>query len=139
MGKESTNAGASAGAPREPQRISDVKLSYQEQLQWVTRELHARTAELTELRKELAGLQSANEELKHQFVEARTETSTCSKLFAAVARAFARVGARRRAELIRHRLRESVSRVASEHIVAPVREVLRRHAAAREQLDRARA
>jgi hypothetical protein len=60
-------------------------------------------------------------------------------LLAAVARALARVGARRRAELIRRRLRESVSRVASEHIVAPVREVLRRHAAAREQLDRARA
>jgi GTP-binding protein EngB required for normal cell division len=60
-------------------------------------------------------------------------------LLAALARAFARVGARRRAELIQHRLRESVSRVASEHIVAPVREVLRRHAAAREQLDRARA
>ena len=56
-----------------------------------------------------------------------------------LARALARVGARRRAELIRHRLRESVSRVASEHIVAPVREVLRRHAATREQLDRARA
>ena len=60
-------------------------------------------------------------------------------LLAALARAFARVGARRRAELIQHRLRESVSRVASEHIVAPVREVLRRHAATREQLDRARA
>lgn len=60
-------------------------------------------------------------------------------LLAAVARALARVGARRRAELIQRRLRESVSRVASEHIVAPVREVLRRHAAAREQLDRARA
>ena len=60
-------------------------------------------------------------------------------LLAALARALARVGARRRAELIQHRLRESVSRVASEHIVAPVREVLRRHAAAREQLDRARA
>lgn len=60
-------------------------------------------------------------------------------LLAAVARALARVGARRRAELIQRRLRESVSRVASEHIVAPVREVLRRHAAAREHLDRARA
>lgn len=60
-------------------------------------------------------------------------------LLAAVARALARVGARRRAALIQQRLRESVSRVASEHIVAPVREVLRRHAAAREQLDRARA
>ena len=60
-------------------------------------------------------------------------------LLAALARALARVGARRRAELIQHRLRESVSRVASEHIVAPVREVLRRHAATREQLDRARA
>lgn len=60
-------------------------------------------------------------------------------LLAAVARALARVGARRRAELIQRRLRESVSRVASEHIVAPVRDVLRRHAAAREQLDRARA
>ena len=53
-------------------------------------------------------------------------------LLAALARALARVGARRRAELIQHRLRESVSRVASEHIVAPVREVLRRHAATRE-------
>ena len=41
--------------------------------------------------------------------------------------------------VIEHRLRESVSGVASEHIVAPVREVLRRHAATREQLDRARA
>jgi hypothetical protein len=60
-------------------------------------------------------------------------------LLAVVARACARVGARRRAALINRRLRESVTRVAEERIVAPVREVLRRHAATREHLDRARA
>jgi GTP-binding protein EngB required for normal cell division len=60
-------------------------------------------------------------------------------LLALVARACARVGARRRAALINRRLRESVTRVAEERIVAPVREVLRRHAATREHLDRARA
>ena len=60
-------------------------------------------------------------------------------LLAVVARACARVGGRRRAALINRRLRDSVTRVAEERIVAPVREVLRRHAATRENLDRARA
>jgi GTP-binding protein EngB required for normal cell division len=60
-------------------------------------------------------------------------------LLALVSRSFARTGARRRAELIRRRLRDSVAGVAAERIVAPVREVLRRHRATREQLDRARA
>lgn len=59
-------------------------------------------------------------------------------LLATLARALANIGARRRAELINRRLRESVSRVATEKIVAPVLEVLRRHAAARQHLDRAR-
>ena len=48
------------------------------------------------------------------------------------------VGARRRADLIRQRLRDSVSTVASAHIVAPVREVLLRHGEARRHLDAAR-
>ena len=60
-------------------------------------------------------------------------------LLAVVARACARVGGRRRAALINRRLRDSVTRVAEERIVEPVREVLRRHAATRENLDRARA
>ena len=60
-------------------------------------------------------------------------------LLAVLSRSFARTGARRRAALIRDRLRASVAGVASERIVAPVREVLRRHAATREHLDRARA
>ena len=60
-------------------------------------------------------------------------------LLALVSRSFARTGARRRAELIRRRLHDSVAGVAAERIVAPVRAVLRRHRATREQLDRARA
>ncbi len=60
-------------------------------------------------------------------------------LLALVSRSFARTGARRRAALIDGRLRESVDGVASERIVAPVREVLRRHASTRKHLDRARA
>ena len=60
-------------------------------------------------------------------------------LVALVSRSFARTGARRRAELINRRLRDAVAGVAAERIVAPVREVLRRHRATREQLDRARA
>lgn len=59
-------------------------------------------------------------------------------LLALVCRSFARTGARRRAALIRGRLRAAVAEVASERIVAPVREVLRRHAATRKHLDRAR-
>ena len=60
-------------------------------------------------------------------------------LLALTARAFAKVGARRRAELIGGRLRESVDGVARARIIAPVQEVLRRHASTREHLDRARA
>lgn len=56
---------------------------------------------------------------------------------AALARPFARVGARRRREVIALRLREAVAAVAQEHIVAPVRRVLDRHRATREALDRA--
>lgn len=60
-------------------------------------------------------------------------------LVAIAARSAARVGARRRAELIDGRLRAAVDGVATERIVAPVREVLRRHASTRGHLDRARA
>jgi GTP-binding protein EngB required for normal cell division len=59
-------------------------------------------------------------------------------LLAVLARALARVGARRRARLIGQRLREAVSRVARERVIAPVRAVLAEHAAVRDQLDRAR-
>jgi GTP-binding protein EngB required for normal cell division len=60
-------------------------------------------------------------------------------LLALVARAFAKVGARRRADLIGGRLREAVDGVARAKIIAPVQEVLRRHASTRGHLDRARA
>ena len=60
-------------------------------------------------------------------------------LLALAARAFAKVGARRRAELIGGRLRDAVDGVARARIIAPVQEVLRRHASTREHLDRARA
>ena len=60
-------------------------------------------------------------------------------LLALAARASAKVGARRRAELISGRLREAVDGVARARIIAPVQEVLRRHASTREHLDRARA
>ena len=59
-------------------------------------------------------------------------------VLAAVSRPLARAGARRRAALINDRLRSSVAKVAGEHIVAPVRAVLARHAQARRHLDAAR-
>lgn len=60
-------------------------------------------------------------------------------LLALLARALARVGARRRAQMIGRRLRDAVSQVASERIIAPVRAVLADHAAVRDHLDRASA
>ncbi len=56
-------------------------------------------------------------------------------LLAALARFLARVGARRRAKVMDKRLRESISTVAQEHIVAPVAAVLERHRTTREHLD----
>lgn len=58
-------------------------------------------------------------------------------LLALLARALARVGARRRGRLIGKRLQDSVSKVAGERIVSPVRAVLERHATARASLDKA--
>jgi GTP-binding protein EngB required for normal cell division len=60
-------------------------------------------------------------------------------LLALLARALARSGARRRGRAIDKRLRDSVSLVAGERIIAPVRAVLERHATARGELDKARA
>ncbi|KQZ87671.1 ABC transporter [Phycicoccus sp. Root563] len=58
---------------------------------------------------------------------------------AALARWLARIGARRRGQVIRGRLTDAVAAVAAERIVGPVRAVLARHRAAREGLDRASA
>ncbi|GAB3078615.1 GTPase [Phycicoccus sp. Root101] len=58
---------------------------------------------------------------------------------AALARWLARLGARRRGQVIRGRLTDAVAAVAAERIVGPVRAVLARHRAAREGLDRASA
>ncbi len=58
-------------------------------------------------------------------------------LLAAAARTLAGVGARRRGQRIRQRLVDAVATVATEQILAPVREVLGRHRATREALDRA--
>jgi hypothetical protein len=58
---------------------------------------------------------------------------------AALARVFARTGARRRGERIRRTLMASIEGVAQERIIGPVREVLERHRATREALARASA
>jgi GTP-binding protein EngB required for normal cell division len=58
-------------------------------------------------------------------------------LFALLARWLARIGARRRAALIRRRLRTAVQEAADKAVVAPVAAVLNRHAAARTYLDSA--
>jgi len=60
-------------------------------------------------------------------------------LVALAARLLARVGGRRRARVMEKRLRESISDVADEHILAPVTAVLGRHQQTREHLDRAAA
>lgn len=56
---------------------------------------------------------------------------------AAASRAAARRGAVRRRQLVAGRLDEAIERVADERLVAPVREVLDRHRAARTSLERA--
>ena len=58
-------------------------------------------------------------------------------LLSLVARAIGRVGGRRRKALVASRLREAVSQVARDRLVAPVQEVLDRHRLTREYLDAA--
>jgi len=60
-------------------------------------------------------------------------------VLAALARALAGIGARRRAATVERRLRESIATVADDYILAPVAEVLERHRSTREALVRARA
>ena len=55
-----------------------------------------------------------------------------------LARVLARVGARRRRELVGSRLRTAIADVATDQLVVPVREVLDRHRETRESLDTAR-
>lgn len=59
-------------------------------------------------------------------------------LLAAVARAIAGLGARRRAATVEKRLRESIATVADDYVLAPVAEVLERHRTTRQALTRAR-
>jgi GTP-binding protein EngB required for normal cell division len=59
-------------------------------------------------------------------------------LLTQLARAFSRVGGRRRKALVAGRLRQSVSRVARDRLVAPVQELLDRHRSTRENLEAAR-
>ncbi len=58
-------------------------------------------------------------------------------LLSLVARAIGRVGGRRRKALVASRLREAVSQVARDRLVAPVQDVLDRHRMTREYLDAA--
>jgi hypothetical protein len=60
-------------------------------------------------------------------------------VLAALSRALAGVGARRRADAVDRRLRQAIATVADEEILAPIAAVLERHRATRESLDRARA
>ena len=60
-------------------------------------------------------------------------------LLALLSRWFARIGARRRGQLMDRRLRASIDTVAQERIVLPVERVLERHAATRTALERAAA
>jgi len=55
-----------------------------------------------------------------------------------LARALARVGARRRRAMVGTRLRGAIAEVATEQLLEPVREVLDRHRETRESLDTAR-
>lgn len=57
-------------------------------------------------------------------------------LLAALSRWLARIGARRRAAVIRGRLRQSIGRVADERVVEPVHQVLSEHADTRSDLRR---
>jgi GTP-binding protein EngB required for normal cell division len=56
-----------------------------------------------------------------------------------LARALARIGARRRREMVGRRLRSAIGDVATEQLVEPVREVLDRHRETRQCLEAARA
>ncbi len=58
-------------------------------------------------------------------------------LLSLLTRAIGRVGGRRRKVLVAARLRDSVTQVARDRLVAPVQEVLDRHAATREHLEAA--
>lgn len=58
-------------------------------------------------------------------------------LLALVSRFLAGIGARRRGSVINDRLRDSISGVADERILAPVTEILQRHRETREHLDAA--
>ena len=60
-------------------------------------------------------------------------------LLALLSRWFARIGARRRGQVMDRRLRASIDTVAQERIVLPVERVLERHAATRTALERAAA
>jgi hypothetical protein len=57
---------------------------------------------------------------------------------AGLARWFAKVGAQRRGAAVRKRLTDAVAQVARDRILAPVQQVLERHRATREALERAR-
>jgi GTP-binding protein EngB required for normal cell division len=59
-------------------------------------------------------------------------------LAAWLARALARVGARRRQNLVAGRLRTAIADVATDQLVEPVRQVLDRHRTTREKLEEAR-
>ena len=59
-------------------------------------------------------------------------------LLSLLTRAMGRAGGRRRKVLVAARLRESVSQVARDRLVAPVQQVLDRHRATREHLETAR-
>jgi len=56
-------------------------------------------------------------------------------LFAVLSRAFARVGARRRAAGVEKKLRGAIADVADTEIIAPVAAVLERHAQTRRSLE----
>ncbi len=56
-------------------------------------------------------------------------------VLAALAKAFARVGARRRRDLIEERMDTAVAAVAKEHVRVPVARVLERHRQTRQQLE----
>jgi GTP-binding protein EngB required for normal cell division len=58
-------------------------------------------------------------------------------LLAALARWFARMGARRRKAVMSGRLRKSIAGVTEQHMVSPIAAVLERHRSTREHLDRA--
>jgi hypothetical protein len=56
-------------------------------------------------------------------------------LLAALAKVFARIGAKRRRALVDRRLSEAVGKVAEDHVLTPVSVVLERHRRTREALD----